>query len=455
MLLPSRGRRIAWLALLVVLIAPGCVRRLPDVTPADIPEIRTRLQERPGDLDLRTRLGVALHNAGEHAQAVEVLEAAVRDGARSGAAFLYLGLSHEALEAWEGARTAYSSYLEVGRFDALRGQLRDRLTLMVREELADEARDAVANEAQLAAQPPAARTLAVFPLRWVQGPAELEPLRLAMADMMITDLGRVGGLTVLERTRVQSLLDEMALTEAGLTEPGSGARAGRLLRSEHVVQGALTALGTEGLRLDADLRHTVEGTSTGQVAAEEPLAALFDLEKAAVFRILEALGIPLTPQERAAIDENRTGNLQAFLAYGRGLEALDRRDYPAARQLFLDARELDPGFGPAEDRQEEAAQLERAAETSIQQVAQLGVQELGEGALATLAGIGQAVDPTLNSSTLDRAAPPPVALSPEQMEQERQMRRNALNEAMGQNPLGSLNTRIRILVPRPGSGGGL
>ena len=331
----------------ILLVLTACARRLPDVSPADIPTIRAELETSPDDLELRTRLGIALNRAGDHQQAVEVLTAAIDEGVGSGAAFLYLGLSHEALENWAGAREAYSRYLEVGRFDPLKDELRGRLAMIVREELRAETRATLAREAEVSAQPPTPRSIAVFPMRYVSGPPELQPLQVAMADMMITDLSQARSLTVLERTQIQTLLDEMALSEAGLTEPATGARAGRVLRSEHVVQGALTALGTQGIRLDADVLRSVQGTTAGEVLAEDQLEAIFNVEKTAVLEILEALGVELTAAEREAIDENRTASLQAFLAYGRGLQALDRGDYQAAQQFFQEAANLDPGFGPA------------------------------------------------------------------------------------------------------------
>ena len=192
-----------------------------------------------------------------------------------GAAFLYLGLSHEALENWSGAREAYSRYIEVGRLDPLKDELRGRLAMIVREELRAQARETLAQEAQISAQPPAPQSIAVFPMRYVSGPPELQPLQVAMADMMITDLSQAQVLTVLERTQIQTLLDEMALTESGLTEPATGARAGRVLRAEHVVQGALTALGNEGIRLDADVLQSAQGTTVGEVLAEDELEAIF------------------------------------------------------------------------------------------------------------------------------------------------------------------------------------
>ncbi|NIP59694.1 MAG: hypothetical protein GWM92_03220, partial [Gemmatimonadetes bacterium] len=190
--------------------------------------------------------------------------------------------------------------------------------VIVRRELRAQAEEALSREAQLTDTPPEARTVAVFPFRLLSENRELEPLGVALADMMITDLGLAGGIQVLERSRIQALLDEMALTEAGYTEEESGARAGRLLRAQHVVQGAVTPVGEETIQMSADVRNTVSRDTEGGTSGEDELTRLFDLEKRAVFDVLDVLGVDLTPAERQAINENRAGNILAFLAYGRG-----------------------------------------------------------------------------------------------------------------------------------------
>ena len=43
---------------------------------------------------------------------------------------------------------------------------------------------------------------------------DLEPLIYALSDMMITDFAFSNALVVLERTQVQTLLDEMAITSS-------------------------------------------------------------------------------------------------------------------------------------------------------------------------------------------------------------------------------------------------
>lgn len=370
--------RLSALLVPLVLFGTGCGPTISNATPEDVPRLRSELQADPGDPVVQTRLGIALYRAERYGEAEEVLARAAESDEATGAAFLFLGLAQEAQEDWTEARDAYQTYLEVGRDDELRGRIRDRLALVIRKSLRQQAEQTLQQEEELSGREPTPRSVAVFPFQLNSDRRELEPLQVAMADMLVTDFGLVQSLRVLERAQVQSLLSEMALTEAGYTEPSTGARAGRLLQAEHVVQGALTTTGEDRLRFDADVLNTTRGSTTGQATAEEELQQLFDAEKEIVFNLLDDMQVELTPAEREAISENRAQNLLAFLEYGRGLQAMDRGDYQQATQFFNSAVSIDPGFAPAQAQQQEATQLEQASTTSASQVAQAAGSELGE-----------------------------------------------------------------------------
>ena len=83
-----------------------------------------------------------------------------------------------------------------------------------------------------------------------------------------------------------------------VTSPDTGARAGRMLRAEHVIQGSLAALPEDTLRFDTDVLNTDRAESAGEATTQRPLNDLFDMEKDLVFRtIREVLGVQLTPAE--------------------------------------------------------------------------------------------------------------------------------------------------------------
>ncbi|MCU0635741.1 MAG: hypothetical protein MUE41_12770, partial [Gemmatimonadaceae bacterium] len=81
-----------------------------------------------------------------------------------------------------------------------------------------------------------------------------------------------------------------------------------------------------------------------------PLRDVLAAEKAVAFRLFDALGVVLTPAERALVDARPTQNLAALVAYGRGLEAELNGDRRRATQEYQRALEVDPAFTNARER---------------------------------------------------------------------------------------------------------
>lgn len=465
--------RIGILIAAAGLVLSGCAHSIPEADPADIPRIQNDLARNPDNTDLQVELGMAQYKAGAFDRAVLALESAIDAGNESAVAFLYLGMANEGLENWSDAQGAYSRYLDLGRSDPLKQEIRNRLQVIAQNVLRERARNALAQEAELGTAQPTPRSVAIFPFAFVSEREEYEPLVYALADMMITDFKVSNALTVLERTQIQSLLDEMALTEAGYSDPATGARAGRMLRAEHVLQGVLTTLGQDDVRVDADVLNIPASASAGTVDAEDNLQNLFDMEKDLVFRtIRDVLSVQLTPAEEQAILENRAANIMAFLAYGRGLRARDRGEYAAAAVEFRQATDLDPTFEAAIQAANEIESLQFASEVPIEQIIELasagefGTSVVGpppatgaeplvrpgdpittvSGTPSTLSGASDAVNPTPTSGTLDVGSTRPDGQSEQTGEQ-----RDPVQESQSQERVTSTATaQIRIVIRRPG-----
>jgi tetratricopeptide (TPR) repeat protein len=378
-----RAGRSRLTAVLATLWITACASATYEARPEQIPSLEEAAARAPANADLATRLGVAYFMAGRHEDARRTLNDAIAAGATDGAAFLYLGLASEELEDFTAARAAYNRYLETGSSSRVRGQIRNRLALVARRELQQEARLALRQEQILSDQPPTPNTVAVLPFRLADVPDELAPLRTALADMIITDLSFTP-LQSLERVRVQSMFDEMVLVQAGLTADQTGPRMGRLLKAAHVVQGVLSSP-AGGIALDASVLDVDTRSTRPELSRRGAVDDIFDLEKQIVYDIIAALGITLTAREREQIESNRTGSLVAFLAYGQGLEALDRGDFGAATQHFQQAAQLDPGFAAARTQRAHADQLGSADATGTEQVGDAGTIEVGAPAAGALA----------------------------------------------------------------------
>lgn len=416
--------------------------------PQDIPALEQRAAAAPNDAEAGTALGVAYFNAGRHEDARNTL---ARVSTLSGApanAYLYLGLANEELKDWAGARSAYERYVTVGEAGEAKEQIRARLALVAREQLKVEAKQVLAREAQMSQEAPAARTVAVMPFRLVGISEELSPLQTALSDMIITDLSVSPAITSIERVKINAMIDEMLLAQAGLAEANTGARVGRLLKAEHVVQGVLAQSGERQVRMDATVLNTARQQAAGTFGQNERLEQIFDLEKQIVFNIFDAVGVTLTQQERERINENRTGNLLAFLAYGRGLESMDRGNYEQASTFFRQATQLDPNFAPVQEAAQEAGELEQAAAEAPAEVAQ---QEQG-GVAGSGETLAQSMNNEVNGTPATDLTAPQTEPAPPPTTNVIQNQSGNINNAQGQanSVSNAAKATIRLVIPRPG-----
>lgn len=216
------------------------------------------------------------------------------------------------------------------------------------------ARVALANEASLDTRTISERVIAVPSLTVRTADTSLAPLGFGLADMLITDLARSSQVTIVERARMNALLREMQMVQTGMVDSSAAPRVGKLLGARRLVVGALIDRGGGELGIETRLVNTVDGTIGGAVSARAPLASIFDAEKALVYRVFEEMGVTLTPAERAAIEQRPTANINAFLAYSRGVRDEAFGQYAAAAANFRAAVQADPNFGMARTRAENA-----------------------------------------------------------------------------------------------------
>lgn len=346
----------------------GAAVRVADVTPSSIPSLEAQKGQHSHDANTLARLGVAYFKAGRYADARPVLDSAFAYDSVNGVAAIYLGMTAEQTGDFAAARVAYTRYVALAPNNDLKATARDRLALVGRRELEYQARQALAHEATLAQMPPESNTVAVMPFTYSGTDSEIQPLGRGLAQLLVTDLAKSRQIRVLERERMQAILDEMKLSDSARADPSTALRSGRLLRAADVVQGSLTTLPGNQLRVDAAVVDVASAGVKASAGNQDQLDRLFDLEKTLALRVFNNLGIQLSPAEQEAINQRPTQNVQAFLAYSRGLEAVDRGDFGAAEADFNQAAVLDPGFQAAVQGAATAGQLSTASQETVGQV---------------------------------------------------------------------------------------
>jgi TolB-like protein len=343
---------------------------------------------RPNDPAVARSLGIAYYKAKRYDDARKQLNQAVRLDPRDGSATLYLGLTAEQQHDIPGAKYAYQSYVRYGRTSKVRKQLEARLAALTRQELQAAAKTAVAQEQQLATQTASAKTVAVMPLRFTGSDSTLMPLERGMAELITIDLSRSHELTVVERAKLQALLDEIALQQSGATDSTTNVRAGKIVQAGRIVNGQIVQ-NAGRLRVDAAIVNTQTSGIAGGAANENTLVELFAIEKAIVLQLFDSLGVTLTTAERNAIEQRPTRSMQAFLAYSRGLRLEDQGKYDEAARNYREAVRIDPSFGGAMQKSvdtQAAAQGMRMSAASVES----NLAGTQEGAVASQSQQGQA-----------------------------------------------------------------
>ena len=287
---------------------------------------------------------------------------------------------------------AYSTYTAfAARYPQARGvaAIRALAQLALRAQAVQTARLALARESTLTTLSPEPSTVAVLPLT-IAGDSSFQPLSRGLAELLMSDLALVRNLRLLERVQIGTLLDELKLGQTARADPATAARVGRLLRAERMVQGVASIAQNGPVRMSASVVRGDGSVRTGaQVSGT--FKQLLDLEKQLVFGLATELGIQLTEAERQRILRQGPKNLAAFLAYSKGLDALDRGDYRAAAAAFSAAVHADPSFQQAQQQQQaaEAAPVVQASPGDVVTVVEAVAQVTAPTEPAALGALNQ------------------------------------------------------------------
>jgi tetratricopeptide (TPR) repeat protein len=383
--------RLLALTLLCGIAVPVVAQQAGDAALARLEKART---VNPGSVAALRALGIAYYKRQRFADARTVLDAARRLDPKDGVTALYAGLSAEALEDYTGAKDAYNSYLLVGKTRSVRDDIRSRLVALSRKELQAAAKSAIANEARIAQQPGELRAVAVLPMTFSGTDQTLAPLSRGMSDLLINDLARSPELQLVERDRIQAMVDEIALSQSGRADAATSVRAGKLIRAGRVVQGAITQTGARNLTVNTAVVNVATSQQQGRdVQSSDVLDQIFTIEKNLALGLFDQLGVRLSAADRAAIEQRPTRSLQAFLAYSNGLLAQDEGRFDDAARFFDQARSIDPGFGQALQRAQSARAAQQGAQVTAAKV-ESGLKNTSEGATVSAAERGETATAT-------------------------------------------------------------
>ncbi len=421
-------RWAAFLMLLAVVGIVGCGG--PSVTmnqdPSAFEEKEARLQRRlstaPDDAAALRDLGSIYIRTDRPSQAYDALKKAYAQRPDDPKVLFYLGLAGEQVGRRQAALKLFRRFDEVPQDSKYRPLMEGRYEWLTRQQAERAAQRLVAQEQERPGRSASPDVVAVVPMQYQGGDERYQALGRGLAEMFTTDLANVGRLQVVERVRLQALLDELALAQSDYVDASTAPELGQLLGAGRLVGGSYLVTGEEQIRLQVTLVDAATGERVPQLENQRAtLDNLFDLQTRVTFSIVEQLGVELTAQERAAIQAVPTQDIQAFLAYSRGLMEEDRGNYGRAARYYRRAQRVDPSFREAGQRQRKARRVQAgggspsnalASEARENPLRETGASiDLVDQRLRSMGATGGDRDPAEESSTAEKAAelddPPP------------------------------------------------
>ncbi|MBX2797358.1 MAG: hypothetical protein KTR31_06820 [Myxococcales bacterium] len=189
-----------------------------------------------------------------------------------------------------------------------------------------------------------AASLAVLPLQAGQSSEDYLGLGKGLAGMFVTDLLTIDGLRLVERERVQSLLDEMALSSTGLLDPATAQKLGKGVGAEYLLLGSYSVV-RDTFLLDVRVVAVQTGDVVKGADSQGSIEDFVAVQKEVTEALLEGLDVTLTAGDRRRLmSAAATESFSALVAFSEGLERADQGDLEGAERAFRKALSDDPDF---------------------------------------------------------------------------------------------------------------
>jgi len=176
------------------------------------------------------------------------------------------------------------------------------------------------------------------------------PMQFGMADIIISHLKRLSKLRVVDRERVQMILDEIQIQQAEYFDEKTAVRVGKMLGVHVFVMGSFMQIDKKKMMILPKLVKT----ETGEVLYSESIEGKPDDLTKMLAQVAEKvagwLKVTVSETEKKALHGSVSESLQAALAYARGINYEDEGKFTLAYGEYEKALAADSAYYLAQDR---------------------------------------------------------------------------------------------------------
>lgn len=181
--------------------------------------------------------------------------------------------------------------------------------------------------------------------------AAYAPLSKGMAEMLITELAQNKGVRVVERDRLQSLIEEQNLQNSDRVDKETAIKLGKTLGARHMLMGTFVIDPKKNMRIDVRAVNTetsaIEYTESVTGNSDNLLQLVIQLGA----KVNAGLKLPALKTASVSTPAAKSPNqFKAIMAMSQALEAEDRKNTSEAVSLYKQAIALNPDFDRAKVR---------------------------------------------------------------------------------------------------------
>jgi TolB-like protein len=220
------------------------------------------------------------------------------------------------------------------------------------------AKEALSRQTQPAAAE-SSKSIAILNFHNRTGQKRLDALQKGMALLVINDLAKIDSVTVIERTKMQAVIDALqtGVEGSGLLDDSAALTAGKALQAYYMVNGAITEGALEQLEASAALIDVPFGNRIDLPNSAGPEQEFYRIQKDVTFHVIDALNIYLPAQLRRSLEVPSSASTTALLAFFLGIDHSDRGEYRQAAEMYTRALAEDPTLDLAREALQELEDL--------------------------------------------------------------------------------------------------
>jgi TolB-like protein len=152
--------------------------------------------------------------------------------------------------------------------------------------------------------------------------SEYVDLSKGIADMLITDMSKVKEVKIVEREKLENLLEEIKLNNASYFDPETAQKLGRGLGAQSILTGAYIILKDE-IRIDARLIDVESGTIQLAEEVTGSLSDFFSLHKQLTALLAKSLELKFNPSTSEVFEEGEIVSLNQVNQYAKAVHLID------------------------------------------------------------------------------------------------------------------------------------